>query len=366
MTRDTLFALTAVACLALAGCATRGPDQAAGQYKYVIAVIPKGVSHEFWKSIERGARRAAADLGEQGIRVQILYEGPRKESDSQEQISLVQQMAGSRGISGLVLAPQDSKGMVPVVKETVERKIPVVIIDSGLDAPELYVKHVATDNYKGGKLAARHLLEVLAADGKTAPRLVLFRYAVGSESTEQREQGFLTYVKGQIAKQKAARQPAIEIVSDNVYAGATVDTAQAAAAPLLVRLEGKVDGIFAVNESATSGMLNALRSQKLNKKVRLVGFDSADALLQAVEQEDIDGLILQDPYRMGYLGVWTVVQHLEGKDVASGKKLPTGEHLLTRQNMDSTALRELFDPVLQEKRKIELPALDTKKPEERP
>jgi ribose transport system substrate-binding protein len=359
MTRDTFLALALAtgACLGFAGCASKGPDSASGKVKYVIAVIPKGVSHEFWKSIERGARRAAADLTEQGIAVRVLYEGPRKESDAQEQMSLVQQMAGSRGIAGLVLAPQNSKDMVPVVKETVERGVPVVIIDSGLDDPELYLKHVATNNFKGGQLAAKHLLDVLARDDKTNPRVVLFRYAVGSESTEQREKGFLDYLKDKAN---------VEVVSDNVYAGATVDTAQAAAGPLLVRLKGKVDGIFAVNESATSGMLNALRSQNLNKKVRLVGFDSADALLQAVEQEDIDGLILQDPYRMGYLGLWTVVRHLEGDDVsAGGKDLPTGEHLLTKQNMQTKALRELFDPALQENRKLDLPAFAKKKAREK-
>jgi ribose transport system substrate-binding protein len=358
MTRDTVLALVlAAVCLAFAGCGSKGPDSASGKAKYVIAVIPKGVSHEFWKSIERGARRAAADLSEQGITVQVLYEGPRKESDSQEQISLVQQMAGSRGISGLVLAPQDSKAMVPVVKETVDRGIPVVIIDSGLDAPDLYLKYIATNNFNGGQLAAKHLLDVLARDGKTAPKVVLFRYAVGSESTEQREKGFLAYVKDKAN---------VEVVSQNVYAGPTVDTAQQAAAPLLVRHKGKIDGIFTVNESSTSGMLNTLRSQNLNKKVRLVGFDSADALLQAVEQEDIDGLIIQDPYRMGYLGVYTVVRHLEGDDVTAGEKnLPTGEHLLTKESLQSTALRELFDSTLQEKRKLELPAFPKKKAKER-
>src|SRR5262249_45346220 len=152
---------------------------------------------------ERGARRAAADLAAAGIGVDILWEGPLKESDTASQIALVQQFAG-RGLSGLVLAPQDSKACVPVVKEVVDRGAPSVIIDSGLDAPELYVKYVATDNFKGGKLAAERLLKVLADAGKSAPKLVLFRYQAGSESTEQREAGFLAVVNAEVAKQKAA------------------------------------------------------------------------------------------------------------------------------------------------------------------
>src|SRR5437870_2477048 len=107
MTRNVFLALAAAASLILGGCKPKV------NYKYKIAVIPKGQTHEFWQSIERGARRAAADLAEQGIRVEVLWDAPLKESNSQEQITLVQHNATSRGIHGLVLAPQDSKGMVP-------------------------------------------------------------------------------------------------------------------------------------------------------------------------------------------------------------------------------------------------------------
>jgi ribose transport system substrate-binding protein len=350
MTRRDFLCLAAAASLALGGC---GPKTAV---KYKVAVVPKGLTHEFWKSIERGARRAEADLREQGLAVQVLWDGPRKESDAQDQIAIVQQMAGTRGIHGLVLAPQDSKAMVPVVKETVDRGVPVVIIDSGLDDPSLYVKYVATDNKNGGRLAARRLLEVLEKEGKPAPKLVLLRYQVGSESTEQREDGFLAEVNDVIARRKKDGKPAPEVISENVYAGATVDSAQAAAGPLLIKVKDAADGVFTVNESSTAGMLNALRSQKLNGKVRLVGFDSSEPLLQAVEEGDIDGLVVQDPYRMGYLGVWVLVRYLEGDDVsAGGKDLPTGEHLLTKDNLSATATRERFDPALQAKREMKVP-----------
>ncbi|MFO0876819.1 MAG: substrate-binding domain-containing protein [Gemmataceae bacterium] len=357
MFRSFLMVTTALACLVPAGCGARSTTPV----KYRIAVIPKGLTHEFWKSIERGARRAAADLGEQGIAVEILWDGPRKESDAQDQIGIVQQMAASRGIHGMVLAPQDSKAMVPVVKETVERKIPVVIIDSGLDDPSLIVKYVATDNYNGGRMAARHLLEVLNKAGKPAPKLVLFRYQPGSESTEQREQGFLDEVKEASAKLKKAGKPVPEIISDNVYSGATVDSAQAAAGPLLVRIKDEADGVFAVNESAATGLLNAMRSQNLNKKIRIVAFDSSEPLLQAVEEGDVEGTVVQDPYRMGYLGVWVLVRSLEGDDVTGGgKNLTTGEYLLTRDNLNTPETRERFDPTLQGRRTIKTPELKSK------
>src|SRR5262245_3044730 len=188
-------AALALAGLLLAGCSGNKNGGLRGD-KYSIAVIPKGLTHEHWQSVHRGAKRAAADLGEQGIAVEVLWEGPRKESDASEQIALIDQKIG-RGIHGLVLAPQHSKQMVPPVERAVEEGVPVVILDSNLDRatlekkPDLIVKYVATDNYNGGRLAARHLVGVLEKGGNKEMNLVLFRYQAGSESTEQREQGFL-------------------------------------------------------------------------------------------------------------------------------------------------------------------------------
>ncbi len=356
MLRGRLLALI-LACLFLCGCS------GGKQYKYRLAVIPKGMTHEFWQSIHRGADRAASDLDGEGIATEIIWDGPRKESDASEQISLIDQKLGM-GIQGLVLAPQHSKQMVAPVERARQRGIPVVIIDSNLDRetlknnPDLIVKYVATDNYNGGKMAAEHLLKLLRQDGIKAPKLVLFRYQTGSESTEQREQGFIDVVEAEIKRQKDAGEPTITwLERDNAFAGSTVDSAQAAAGPLLERLRGKgVDGIFAVNESATTGFIQALRSQPLEKKPRLMGFDSSEPLLQAIRAGEVDGTIIQDPYRMGYLGVWTLVRHLEGDQVsATGKEMSTGEYLLTKDNIDAVETREKFEPELQKKRTIARP-----------
>jgi ribose transport system substrate-binding protein len=272
--------------------------------------------------------------------------------------------------------------------------IPVVIIDSGLDpmASDLFVKYVATDNENGGYEAARHLIRTLRdQDGKREPRLILFRYQVGSESTDKREWGFERYVE----EQERAGKLKVDWLSKDHYAGATRDTAKKEALPLLNRFRGQIDGIFAPNESSANGMLDALRSLGMNQKVRLMGFDSSEPLLRAVAAGDIEGLILQDPYKMGYLGVWTLVHHIEGYDVGGNKKLgvaeevagcfnmhdpfrmghfgtltllpdlegidrrstdpkvlSTGEHVITIENLHAPSTKELFDPEWQEKRSI--------------
>jgi ribose transport system substrate-binding protein len=352
-----VFLLVAVAAALIGGC-----SPPAANVKYRIAVIPKGLTHEFWQSIHRGAQRAADDLTAQGVAVAVDWDGPQKESEGREQINLVNLKASS-GINGLVLAPQDSKRTFDCVADVVDKGIPVVIIDSGLDPerlkerPNLIVKYVATDNYNGGRLAAKRLLEVLEKDGKTNPNLVLFRYAVGSESTEQREQGFLDYLEEQKKSGKS-----FTLLSTDQYAGATVNEAEKNAGPLLLRFKDKLDGLFVVNESSSTGMLNALRSQGLNGKVRFVAFDSSEPLLQAIREGDIDGTIVQDPYRMGYLGVWTLVKHLEGIDVSGGgMNLGTGEYLVTKENLDAETTRQLFDPALQAKRTIAVPTLQQKR-----
>jgi ribose transport system substrate-binding protein len=351
MFRAGLCTLVLLAGVVLGGCADRSRSP-----KYRLAVIPKGLTHEFWQSIHRGALRAAADLGEKGIDTEIIWDGPLRERDSLAQIRIVDRRISTR-VNGIVLAPQHSKQMVDAVERAVEQHIPVVIIDSGLANQDLIVKYVATNNYNGGWLAAKRLLKVLKDDGKEAPNIILFRYAIGSESTEQREQGFEDYVNQQIEKQKREHRPTITWLSRDKYAGATKDSALKEAAPMLNNLKGKqIDGIFAPNESSANGMLDALRSLELNGKVRLVGFDSSEPLLQAVEEGDIDGLILQDPYKMGYLGVWTLVHHLEGYDVAQdGLVLGTGEHVITRENLHDDSTSWLFDPEFQSRRTINTP-----------
>jgi ribose transport system substrate-binding protein len=361
MSRNTLWLLSLLAVCAGAGCRDAKPPA-----KYRIVVIPKGLTHEFWQSIHRGAERAGADLQEKlHLPVEVKWDGPLKENETQAQLSIIDRNLAA-GVNGIVLAPQHSEAMIPPVEKASRQGVPVVVIDSGLgpEGQKLMVKYIATDNYNGGRLAAEHLIKALKAEGKSAPRLILFRYQVGSESTEQREKGFEDYVNGVIQEQQKAGQPTITWLSTDRYAGATQDSALKEATPLLNRLRDKeIDGIFAPNESSAAGMLAALRSLQLNKKVKLIGFDSSAPLVDAVRDGDIEALILQDPYRMGYLGVWTLVHHLEGFDVCPGGQRiqSTGENVITKANIDAPSTRQLFEADLQAKRTIEVPTF-AKKP----
>jgi len=158
---------------------------------------------------------------------------------------------------------------------------------------------------------------------------------VGSASTEAREAGFLKAV---------SRFPDIEVLSSNQYGGATRETAYTAAQNLLNRFGGRVDGIFTPNESTTNAMLLALRAIGRAKSVKFVGFDGGEQNIQGLKAGDIDGIVVQDPFRMGYLGVKLAVDHLHGLSV--DRRFDTGVQLVTLENLDRSDIQEVIYPPL--------------------
>lgn len=304
-------------CLAAAFAAS-----ATAADKLEIAVIPKGTTHSFWKSVEAGARKAAEETG-----VQVVWRGPLKEDDRAQQIGLVQQFVGSK-VSAIVLAPLDSSALVNPVRAAAQSKIPVVIIDSGLkgEVGKDFASFVATDNRKGGEMAGEELVRILGGKGK----VVLLRYSEGSESTAEREEGFLSVVK---------KHPEIEMTVTNRYGGATISMAQDAAMNLIDKIR-EADAVFCPNESTTVGMLLALRQNGLAGKKKFVGFDASSTLLQGMKKGEIQALVAQNPQRMGYLGVKTAVAVIRGEKI--DPRVDTGCVLVTKENMDTPEVKTVL------------------------
>ncbi len=307
-------------------CSSSAPSTNA---KATIAVIPKGTSHVFWQSIHAGAAKAAGELG-----VDIIWRGPLREDDRASQVAEVEGFI-TRGVSGIVLAPLDEAALVGPVSDAARAKIPVVIIDSGLKGND-YISFVATDNRRGGVLAAEGLAKLLPQGGK----IVVLRYAEGSASTIDREEGFLE----EIGKHKN-----IQVLSSNQFGGADVEGAYKRGEAILHRFrrpDGSldVDGVFTPNESTTLAMLRVLADSGWVGKVKFIGFDASDTLVKGLSDGHIDGLVLQNPVNMGYLGVKTMVDHLQGRPVE--KRVDTGVQLVTRDRMHDPAVQELLHPDL--------------------
>lgn len=298
---------------------------------YNIAVIPKGTSHEFWKSIHAGAVKAERELEQQGYKINLNWKGPLREDDRDQQISVVENFT-TRRVHGIVLAPLDSQALIAPVEAALRAKIPVVIIDSGLnsDKPASYI---ATDNFKGGQIAAEHLGKLLNGQGK----VIMLRYQVGSASTEAREAGFMDVMKSKF--------PNIQLLSTDQYSGATRDSAYQAAQNLLNRFAREVNGIFAPCEPVTVGMMLALRDAgKAGGAVKFVGFDAGSQSVEGMKKGDVQGLVVQNPMQMGYLGVKAIVDNLQGKKLE--KVVDTGVTLVTPDNMNDAKIKELLYPPL--------------------
>jgi ribose transport system substrate-binding protein len=306
------------------GC---GKKPAAGGENLRIAVIPKGTTHEFWKTVHAGCLKSAQEL-----HAEIVWKGPLKEDDLRQQIELVQSFIAQKA-SGIVLAPLSDKALAAPVKAARDAGIPVVVFDSDLQS-DVPVSFVATDNFAAGKMAGEHLARLLGGKGQ----VVLLRYQEGSASTSNREKGFLEAMRA---------QPGIKLISDNQYAGATTESAFSTSESLLVAhraAAGGVDGLFAPNESSTFGMLLALRKAGLAGKVRFVGFDASDKLVQAIREAHLDAVVLQDPFKIGRVAVQTMIEHLRKMPVE--KRIDTGAVIATRENLDSAPIRQLIHPDL--------------------
>lgn len=324
-----LVLLTAVIAL---GCNRSGSPngQNAGAKKLTLAVIPKGTTHEFWKSIQAGSIKAARELSGQGAEVEVIWKGPLREDDREQQIQVVEGFI-SQHVSGIVLAPLDNRALVRPVEEANRAGIPTVIIDSALESNSIK-SFVATDNRKGGQLAADRLGQLLNGKGK----VLLLRYQEGSASTQDREDGFVEQLK--------AKFPNVELISSDQYAGATRDTAKRASENLLNRFGSDVQGIFTPNESTTAGMLLALQDIGKAGKVMFVGFDSSETFIEAMKRNELHGIAVQNPFNMGYLGVKTMVDSLQGKTVE--KRVDTGVTMITADNLNAPETQTLLHPPL--------------------
>ena len=318
--------LAGVAMLSSCGGGQSGGQAGRGKGR-TIAVIPKGTAHEFWLSVKAGAERAGKELN-----VNINWVGPEKEDDRGQEITIVENMV-LKGVNGIVLAPLDRKALMAPVSKAQANTVPVVIIDSGLDGND-WVSFVATDNYKAGQLGGQRSVELLGGKGSA----IMLRYQENSASTEDREAGWLDEIK---------KHPDIKVLSQEQRSGATKESAQTASENLLDRFtkDGKLecDLIFCPNESSAYGMLMALRGKRLAGKVKFVGFDASKALIIGLAKDEIHGLVIQNPEKMGYLGVKTMVEHLDGKKVP--RRVDTGVKLITKDDLTKPETKALVPQV---------------------
>ncbi|MGH6629560.1 MAG: ABC transporter substrate-binding protein, partial [Burkholderiales bacterium] len=311
-------ALSLLAALTITACNKNGGVTNSG--RKTIAVIPKGVSHSFWQSVKAGADAAGKDLD-----VNIIWKGAASETDITGQVNIVEDMINQK-VDGIVLAPSHGNSLVPVVDRAQRQGILVTIFDSGIST-ENYLSYVSTDNRQGGVVGARRLGEKLGGKGKVA----ILGVKKGSVSTDEREEGFRDTILKEF--------PGIQLIPVIFYGEANPNRSLAAAEDVLTA-NADLTGMFASNESSTVGAVRAIRQRNLAGKVTLVGFDATADLVNNVKEGAIDSLVLQNPRKMGYEGVKTVVDKLANKPVE--RRIDTGVKLLTKDNVATPEMQELI------------------------
>lgn len=265
-----------------------------------IVFIPKSSDQDFWTFMREGVDKAIQEVGN----VTLTWRGPAYNDDTDSQIKILG-LYTKPGVDAIIIVPTDRTRLVEPVKKAVAMGIKVIVVDSALDG-NLYQNFITTDNVAAGKLAAERLSALLNGQGK----VLLFRTVAGSASTDDRANGFIDYLR--------KNSPKITIAADE-YGGGSKGKAYRKAVDLLNVVQ-QVDGIFAVNESASDGMLRALRGAGLAGKKKFIGFDSTDFLLDGLEKQEINGLIVQDPRQMGYLGLKAAVAAVKNTSVAAPTK----------------------------------------------
>ena len=316
----------------LHGC-RRAPDEgvtAGFNRRLAVACIPKATAHSYWQAAHDGAARAARELN-----VRIDWQGPLDDSKVADQIGIFNNLASS-GVDAVLLSPCDDQALLPHVRTVMRRGIPVGIFDSPLSGRvgKDYVDYIGTDNHLAGQLAARTLLHSLTKPGETTPdlayggRVIMVRFTEGGASTRLREDAFRDVL--------AAGGP-LHLVEQQYTDGSTMGAQHVAETLLDSYVKNnqlELDGIFAPNQPTTEGTYNALqalRDKGVRIHARFLGFDESDTLLHGLRNGTIDVLLVQDPEKMGYLGVKALVKFLKKEPIEP--VVDTGVMVMTKADL---------------------------------
>ena len=294
-----------------------------GRHSRTIAVVPKATSHLFWQSVHAGVRAAG-----EAFRVEILWNGAAQETDYSRQIQIVDSMVARR-VDGLAVAACDRTALNGALDRAAAARIPVTVFDSGVDSTN-YMTFVATNNYEAGQMAARKLASLVGGRGPVAVIL----HVPGSYSTMERERGFDDAI--------ASGFPAIRVVARQ-YGMSDRSKAMAAAENILTA-HPELAGLFASTEPSASGAALAIKSRGLSGKLRFVAFDASDAMVEDLRGGTIDALVAQDPFRIGYEAVRTLVEKLDGR--TPPKHIDLHARVITREDLSRPDVKALLFPDL--------------------
>lgn len=297
------------------GCAAKKTD------KGEIAVICKAQNVQFWEAVQAGAE----DCGEE-LQYKISYEAPENETQLAEQIKIME-AAIDRGVRAIVISPNDTDGLNAVIDKAIAKNIPVITVDSDVSHTGR-ISCVGSQNTDAGAIAARAVKELLPDGGKIA----VMGHVEEAQTAIERVGGF---------EAEFAEDQKYSIVMTR-YCDNEAETAKSQTIAML-KNEPEIKVIYATNEPSTTGVCDAITELGLSGKVKVIGFDSSDQEVSYIEDGTLDGIIVQNPYNMGYLGVRCADHYLNGETVRP--ELTTSVTLVTEENIHNEDIRFLINPV---------------------
>ncbi|HBC27517.1 MAG TPA: LacI family transcriptional regulator [Ruminococcaceae bacterium] len=335
-----LASLTAASCAACSSntpaaapagsaAASDGSSQETAKSSYNVTVIIKATESSYWQTLLLGAK-AAAD--ESGGKIKVTTAGPASESDMEKQVTILENTVAAKP-DGIVLASISSTATVPAVEQAVKAGIPVVTVDNKLGT-DAYAEHIATDHAAAAATAADEMAKQWKAKGidPSGKKVAVISSDSSSPVNQARCKGFADEIKKQV--------PGISVLPTR-FCNGDMQKALDETDNLLMANKDLI-GIFGDNNLMGDGIAKSIEQNKAGDKVVSYAFDSDDTEIQAIQNGHLTGIIVQDPYGMGYNGVLAVASAAEGKSVEHDVVSKTT--LVTKDNMSDSAVQKLLYP----------------------
>nr|WP_308741957.1 ABC transporter substrate-binding protein [uncultured Anaerocolumna sp.] len=309
---------------------TATPESTTGETgTYNISVIIKATDSDYWQTLLLGAKAAAE---ESNGKVIVTTAGPASETGISEQVTILENVVSAKP-DGIVLASISSDATVPAVEDAVNAGIPVVTVDNRLST-DVYTQHLATNHYKAAASAAEDMVKQWEAKGidPVGKKVVAISADSGSPVNQARVEGFLDKIRELV--------PDIQVI-ETQYCDNDISKALDAVDNLILANSDLI-GIFGDNNHMGDGIANSIQQNEKQDGIISYAFDSDDTEIAAIRDGYLTGIVVQDPYGMGYEGVLAVVSALEGKNIEHDVIAATT--LVTKDNIENENVQSLLYP----------------------
>jgi ribose transport system substrate-binding protein len=309
-----------------AGVAFGSP--AAAQTKPTVPVIVKDMTSPYWQAVLAGARKAGQDLG-----VNVVELGAQSENDVSGQINILDTAVASNP-AAIVIAPTQFAALREPIDEAA-KKVKIIGLESAADTSAM-TSLLATDNVNAGRIAADGLAAAITKSfADTEGDIAIITAISGVASLDQRAKGFKDVV--------AAKYRALNIAADKVADGKPATVREIMND--LIAKDGDLRGVFASDPITAEVVAQAVSEKATGDQINIVAFGSDENLVKLLQGDVIAGIVVEDPFRMGYDGVKTALAASKGEPVSAN--VDTGAILVTKANLSSTRSQELLQAEVQ-------------------